>query len=65
MFFSLILILIGTLFLLKNLGLLPMEIWPVLWPSLLVLLGIYIVFLSQRVQSFWGRFWNGIWKKLE
>ena len=65
LFLSLILILIGTLFLLRNLGLLPVEIWPVLWPSLLILLGIYLIFLYQRVRTFWIRFWRGIWRKLE
>ncbi len=65
MFLGLILILIGGLFLLRNLGLLPVETWPVLWPSLLILLGFYLIFLCQRVRSFWKRFWDGIWKKLE
>jgi hypothetical protein len=65
MFLGLILILIGGLFLLRNLGLLPVGIWEVLWPSLLILLGIYLIFLTQRFQIFWKRFWNGIWKKLE
>jgi len=65
MFFGLILILIGTLFLLQNLGLLPVGIWSIFWPSLLILLGIYFIFLSQQVRSFWQRLWDGIWKKLK
>jgi uncharacterized membrane protein len=65
MFLGLILILIGTIFLLRNLGLLPVEIWSVFWPSLLILLGIYLIFISQRVRTFWSRFWGGIWRKLE
>lgn len=55
---GLIFILLGTLFLLRNLGLLPIEIWSAFWPSLIILLGIYIVFLNYRVKAFWQRFKN-------
>jgi len=64
MFLGLILILIGALFLLRNLGLLPVGAWSVFWPSLLILLGIYLIFLCQRVRSFWQRLWDRIWRKL-
>lgn len=52
---GLIFLLLGILFLLRNLGLLPIEIWSAFWPSLLILLGIYIIFLSHKIKVFWQK----------
>jgi len=52
---GLIFILLGILFLLRNLGLLPIEIWSAFWPSLFIILGLYIVFLNYKVKTFWQR----------
>ncbi|HLC04998.1 MAG TPA: DUF5668 domain-containing protein [Anaerolineales bacterium] len=46
-FWSLLLIVVGVLLLLGNLGLLPADIWPLIWPSILILLGVWI--LSRRL----------------
>jgi hypothetical protein len=43
-FWSLLLILIGVLLLLSNLGLLPVNIWPLIWPGILIVLGLWILF---------------------
>jgi hypothetical protein len=43
-FWSLLLILIGVLLLLSNLGLLPANVWSLIWPSFLVILGLWILF---------------------
>lgn len=42
-FWSLLLILIGVLLLLSNLGLLPVSVWPLIWPILLIALGLWIL----------------------
>lgn len=46
-FWSLVLILVGVLLLLGNLGLLPPNVWPLIWPSLLILAGLWV--LSSRL----------------
>lgn len=51
LFWGVILILAGVLFLLGNAGLLRgIDVWAVLWPGFLILLGIWILL---------GRFWGG------
>ncbi len=40
---GLIVILIGAMFLLKNLGIIDMTQWSILWPIIVLLLGISIV----------------------
>jgi hypothetical protein len=47
MFWSVLLILVGLILLLSNLGLLPIDVWPLIWPSVLILLGIWI--LGRRI----------------
>ncbi len=42
-FWSLLLILIGVLLLLSNLGLLPVNVWPLIWPGILIVLGLWIL----------------------
>jgi len=64
-FLGIILIIVGLLFLLRNFELLPVEIWSAFWPTLLILLGIYIISFTQRVHFFWKRLWDRLWKKLE
>ncbi len=44
MFWGAILILLGLLFLLNNLGILAVNVWALLWPIFLVALGIWILF---------------------
>ena len=38
-----ILIIIGATFLLKNMGLVSAEAWSIIWPAILIILGIWIV----------------------
>jgi hypothetical protein len=42
-FWSLLLILIGVLLLLSNLGLLSVDIWSLIWPSILILVGLWVL----------------------
>lgn len=65
MFLGLVLIFIGSLFLLRNLGLLPVEIWPIFWPSLLIFSGIYLVYLFRKARASWENLWVRLRKKLE
>ena len=51
LFWGGILILFGTLLLLQNLGILPLNIWKLFWPLLLILLGLWTlwgVFAPRR-----------------
>lgn len=43
MFFGLIIIVIGLVFLLKNLGIISNEVWPIIWPSLIMIVGLKFV----------------------
>jgi len=43
MFFGLLLILIGLIFLLKQLGILSGSVWGVIWPALLIIWGLVIL----------------------
>ena len=61
MFIALIFIILGAVFLLKNLGLITTGSWSIVWPLILVLIGVY--FLWKRYE--WKRWREKIWKKLE
>ena len=43
LFWSVVLIVVGVLLLLGNLGLVPANVWLVIWPSILILLGLRIL----------------------
>ncbi len=53
MFFSLLLILLGVIFLLKNLGLLAGNIWSLIWPLVLILIGVYLIVKGRRHRALW------------
>jgi hypothetical protein len=53
-FWGFILILVGALFLLSNLGLLPVDVWLVFWPLVLIAFGIWLlvgVLFGRRRQA--------------
>jgi hypothetical protein len=43
MWFGLVVLALGILLLLQNLGILHADVWQVLWPVILILLGLSIV----------------------
>lgn len=43
MFFGALLVILGAIFLLQNLGLLPEESWSVVWPVFIIALGISVL----------------------
>ena len=61
MFFALLLILLGLIYLLKNLGFLVGSIWAIVWPSLLILIGIYLIIKGRKHRALWAN----IRRKLE
>jgi len=46
MFFGAVLIVIGVVFLLQNLGVISASVWSVIWPVLIILAGVS--FLSKK-----------------
>ena len=58
--FGLILIALGVLFLLKNLGIISQDIWGIFWPILLIILGIEILISSFKKRKFFRNFFNCI-----
>lgn len=61
MFLPSIFILLGIIFLLKNLGIITASTWSVVWPLILILIGIYIFWKRYE----WGKWRERIWRKLE
>jgi len=55
MLFGLFVILIGFVFLLKNLGIITGSIWGIIWPSVLIIFGAYLVFKTHRLKLFCRR----------
>lgn len=64
MILAYILIVVGALFFLKNAGIFVWS-WSVVWPLLLIGLGIYIAWTSHRVSWWWHKIWDKISKELE
>ena len=56
MFFGLALIIIGIIFLLEKFGIISGSIWGYVWPSLIILLGLFMVLGKRRWKSGWH--WN-------
>jgi predicted membrane protein len=46
--FGLLLIIIGVLFLFENLGILEIKLWPILWPIIIILIGLKFLFATRR-----------------
>lgn len=64
MILAFIFIIIGVAFFLKNAGLIAIS-WSVVWPLIVIGIGIYIAVVSRRVAGWWNRIWEKISKKLE
>lgn len=56
MFFGLAIMLVGVVFLLNSLGIIPGGTWDILWPSLLILIGLSIFLKDMRRESRWENF---------
>ena len=60
MFFALLFILLGIVYLLKNLNIISVSSWGVIWPSVLIIIGIYMLFKEHRYRIFWDKVWRKI-----
>lgn len=63
MFFALILIIIGAVFLLNNLGVIAIGSWSLIWPLLLIGFGLYLAVGVQRFRNFRRRLWEKCCKR--
>jgi hypothetical protein len=64
MFFGLALVLVGLIFLLQNLGLISGNYWSILWPCLVMLIGINIIF-KREPKSRWKKIRERIGKSFK
>lgn len=56
-----ILIILGVLYFLKNIGVITGSVWGILWPILIILLGLYLIKGKYYFDRFfWQEYW---WKK--
>lgn len=55
MFFGLVLVIIGVVFLLQSTGVLTGDAWKYIWPSLIIFFGLSILFKPARKKFFWGQ----------
>ncbi|MCX6813531.1 MAG: DUF5668 domain-containing protein [Candidatus Azambacteria bacterium] len=63
MILPLFLIIIGSAFLLKNLGYISGSTWGIIWPALLIVFGIGILLRKGRDDFFWKECCG--WRKKE
>ena len=60
MFFALFFIILGVVFLLKNLGIISAGTWGIIWPSVLILFGVWLAWKKYE----WKKWRERIWAKL-
>ncbi|MBU0706787.1 hypothetical protein KKG41_00235 [Patescibacteria group bacterium] len=58
MFIALFLVAIGVIYLLKNTGIITGGVWDIVWPSIIIIFGISIVFKQKRKKHWWDFFDN-------
>ena len=63
MIFGLILLIIGVVFLLQNLGYISGAAWSIIWPAILIVLGLALVFKRKNHGFFWEERFG--WRKRE
>ena len=56
MVLGLIIVIVGLILLMQNLGLVGPEIWNVIWPCLIILVGVGLLSRRQYKQAKWERF---------
>jgi ABC-type glycerol-3-phosphate transport system permease component len=56
MFIGLIIIVIGLVLLMQNMGFVSSEIWNVIWPSIIILFGISLLMKRNARREKWERF---------
>jgi len=48
MFFGLLVLVIGVVFLLKNLGYISSSVWDIIWPTIIIIAGLAMIFRSRH-----------------
>jgi len=61
MFIGILLIIVGSVFFLKTLGILTQDAWNLVWPLALIAFGLYLLYKNYRLQVWRDR----LWRKLE
>jgi len=62
MIIGFILIIIGVVFLLQNLGYISEGAWSIIWPAILIIFGLWIL-LRKREEGFFLAPLENFWKK--
>ena len=62
MLFALIIILLGVVFLLRNLGVITTHIWSVLWPSIIILVGFWLLYKRYEWHIKKNKWVEKVWK---
>ena len=62
MFFGFIILVLGLVFLLKNLGIVSGSVWSIVWPCLVIALGLSIIFKRKKNEKKWEKFGEGMHK---
>jgi hypothetical protein len=65
MLFALIVMLLGMLFLLRNLGIITAHAWSILWPSIIILIGFWLFFQRYEWKFRKVKWVERIWKIIE
>ena len=56
MFFGIVILILGVIFLLNNLGIITGEVWPIIWPCLIIAFGLAIVCRRKKRDDKWRKF---------
>ena len=62
MFFSLLFIILGAVFLLKNLGYITGDLFGIIWPLMLILIGVWILVLRYEWRIKTNKFFRSFWE---
>jgi hypothetical protein len=64
-FFGTLIIVVGVFFLLRNLGIISAELWDILWPTVLIIIGVKLLLGPRRWHHLWKQFEGGKKIKIE
>lgn len=65
MLFALIFILLGAIFLAKNLGIITAHTWGIIWPSILILIGFWLLLMRYEWKIRKNKFVEKVWRIIE
>lgn len=55
MFVGLLILAVGVVFLLQNLGYISGSVWEIIWPAIVIVIGLTMIFRGQSVRIFGKR----------